>query len=237
MLKENLSRIDVRAKLIILFIINVIAIINDTLMYEIVLMGLIISTLIYSKLYKKAFQYLSYYLLLLMVIYFSSVYTNPLTSFLLVICMAFRSFVAIFAFGHCIIATTKVSELLVGFDMLRVPKSIKIPFSVILSYIPALGMEFKNITDAMKMRGFGLTFKNAIIHPIKTSENIVVPLIVRSSIIAEEISVAVITRGIESEEKRTTYYPIKFNYVDILYIFLFFSLFITCLYSLLINIR
>lgn len=221
MIEEKAPRLDVRAKIIILILINLIAVFNKSIIFEMVSMSLIILTLIYSRLYKKAVLYSGYYLIMMALFYLSSTFTNPVTSFILVVCMFFRKVVPIIAFGYCVISTTKVSELLVGLEMLKFPKSIKISFSVILSYIPSLGVEYTNITNAMKMRGFGLTVTNAIIHPLRTSENVIVPLIVRSSTIAEEISAAAITRGIESAEKRTTYYPIKLNFFDITFVLLF----------------
>ena len=229
MIKEEAPRLDVRAKIIILVLINLIAVFNKSILFEIISMSLISLTLVYSKLYKKAILYSVYYLILMILFYFSSTVTNPLTSIILVVCMFFRKVVPVITFGYCIVTTTKVSELLVGLEMLRFPRSIRISFSVILSYIPSLGVEFTNITNAMKMRGFGLTPVNAIIHPLRTSENVIVPLIVRSSTIAEEISAAAITRGIESTQKRTTYYPMKFKVLDFIFVSAFTLLLILSL--------
>ena len=42
----------------------------------------------------------------------------------------------------------------------NIPKEISIPLSVIFRYIPSVYEEIKSITNAMKMRGFGLNVKS-----------------------------------------------------------------------------
>lgn len=66
----------------------------------------------------------------------------------------------------------------------------------------------------MRIRGIPLNFKNAVCHPAATTEYLLVPMVARLSIVADELSGASIARGIERTGKRTSYYEMRFGVVD-----------------------
>ena len=55
------------------------------------------------------------------------------------------------------------------------------------------------------------------IHPIRSLEFIIVPILFRSLRIAEELSTSVLLRGIENYKNRTNIYPLKFTKTDFVY--------------------
>lgn len=56
--------------------------------------------------------------------------------------------------------------------------------------------------------------KFIILHPMKTGEYAVVPLIIRSMKIADELATSAMTRGLDLETKRTSYREICLRLKD-----------------------
>ena len=116
--------------------------------------------------------------------------------------------------GILLIQTTQVSDLMSGLYRLNLPKQIVIPLAVTLRYIPAINEEWHNINDAMRIRSFHAPGHNIIKRVQKKIECYYVPLLVSASQIAEELSAAAVTRGIENPAPRTILHRTKFRLLD-----------------------
>ena len=101
-----------------------------------------------------------------------------------------------------------------GLYRLKLPKQIVIPLAVTLRYIPAITEEWHNINDAMRIRSFRTPGHNVIKRIQKKVECYYVPLLVSASQIAEELSAAAVTRGIENPAPRTILHRSKFRLLD-----------------------
>ena len=208
-------RLDARVKVAALLAVNVVAVLNLSFSVEIAVMMCIVAALLYSRLNRTAARCTATYTAAVIIMAFAGG-ENGIASVLLVVAMVIRKTTPIFGLGYCLVATTKISELLVVMQKLHLPNGITIPFSVVLSYFPSLASEWRNVTGAMKMRGFGVSPKNVAFHLVRTMEYVMVPIIVRSATIAEEISAAAITRGIEAQDARTTVYPMEIGLADVI---------------------
>ncbi|WP_283170029.1 energy-coupling factor transporter transmembrane component T [Curtanaerobium respiraculi] len=205
---------DVRVKLIVLIAINVVAVMSCGIVVEIAVMAVILGALCYSRLFRGALASACSYATALLFMALAPGLPMAVGSVVLVLSVLLRTTTPIFAFALCLISTTKINELLVALHGLHVPRSITLPLSVILSYPVMLASECRNITRAMKMRGFGVNARNVVMHFLRTAEHIMVPIIVRSSTIADEISTAAITRGIEMEGRRSTFFDQRIRPAD-----------------------
>lgn len=116
--------------------------------------------------------------------------------------------------GILLLQTTQVSDLMAGLYRLKMPKQIVIPMTVTLRYIPAIKEEWHNINDAMRIRSFRTSGYNLVKRIQKKVECYYVPLLVSASQIAEELSAAAITRGIENPVPRTILCRTKFRLLD-----------------------
>jgi energy-coupling factor transporter transmembrane protein EcfT len=114
--------------------------------------------------------------------------------------------------------TTETTDLIKALERLKVPKQITLPLAVTLRFIPTLQVEFRAIKDAMKIRGIPLGVRGFFRHPIKQIEYMLVPLLMRSARIADELSASCITRGINSMNQKTSYKSIKVRGKDYLLI-------------------
>lgn len=124
-----------------------------------------------------------------------------------------------FVMGYYLVSTTTVSEFVSAMERMHVPQKIVIPMTVVFRFFPTLKEEYAAIRDAMKMRGI-MTLHS----PMKMLEYRVVPLMISTSKIGEELSAAALTRGLGAPRKRTNICKIGFGPLDIF----FFLLAIPC---------
>lgn len=97
-------------------------------------------------------------------------------------------------------------------DKMNLPRTVSIPIAVMLRFFPSFREESHNIKLAMKIRG--ITFKN----PISYIEYVIVPLLVISSNISDDIAKAAETKCIENPVKETRYISVKTKIVDFVYV-------------------
>lgn len=115
--------------------------------------------------------------------------------------------------GYYTISTTKVSEFIASMEKSNIPRDIIIPVSVVFRYIPSVLEEIKSITNAMKMRGFGLNIKS-LKNPLKLIEFYMIPILISAVKTADELSAASLTRGLSNPEPRTHLLEVKLTNLD-----------------------
>lgn len=119
-----------------------------------------------------------------------------------------------FVMGNWMATKLRISDFSTALQNMHFPKGAIITLTVVFRYLPTVSDEFRSIKNTMKLRGIGLTFKNIILHPIKTGEYAIVPLIIRSMKIADELAASAMTRGLDLETKRTSYREIRLRLKD-----------------------
>ena len=115
--------------------------------------------------------------------------------------------------GYYTITTTRVSEFIASMEKSNVPRNIIIPVSVVFRYIPSVYEEIRSITDAMKMRGFGLNFKS-LKNPLKLIEFYMIPILISAVKTADELSAASLTRGLSNPNPRTHLLEVRMAKTD-----------------------
>lgn len=221
---RSLRSLDPRAKILILILINVAVISLSNLRIEIICMTLIGCTLIWQRMYKACLGYWLIYAGILGLFTISTQYQNGIMAMFSVLCIVMRKTIPIFMFASSVVSKTRVSELIVALQNIHFPRSIIIALSITIRFFPTLREEYFLVSDAMKVRGIQLSLRNIILHPMMLIERILVPIILRTSTIAEELSTAAVTRGIDSSKRRTSYYETSFGVMDGVFVMLFLAL-------------
>ncbi len=99
--------------------------------------------------------------------------------------------------GALITKTMTVRELIAGLRGLHMPETVVLPVSVMLRFFPTIKQEFGSIRDCMKIRGIDTSMKSMMVHPFLSMEYVFVPLLMRSTKIADELTMSATVRGIE----------------------------------------
>jgi energy-coupling factor transport system permease protein len=206
--------LDPRTKLFILILINLVMFVTPGFYTELICVALTAGLLLLMGVYRQTLLGLLVYGLMMGLFYLCGQAPGFLFTFisLLVICM--RRVMPLVMFASGLIATTRVGDLVSALQKIRLPRSIIIPFAVTLRFFPTLKEEFLCIRDAMKLRGIRLNVRNLLGRPLTLLESVLVPLVFRCANIAEELSAAAVTRGIEREGRRTSLRELKFHMGD-----------------------
>lgn len=112
--------------------------------------------------------------------------------------------------------TSKIpsGKVIAIFRKLPIPKNIILILIVMIRFAPTVTGEFRAIREAMRVRGFIGDFIKIMLHPLKTLEYAVVPIIFRSIKVGDELAAASIVRGIDNPCKKESYYLNRLNYID-----------------------
>lgn len=139
---------------------------------------------------------------------------GTLRYFIVMICLLIQRVMPGLIMGAYIFSTTTVSEFVAAMHRMHITDKIVIPFSVMFRFFPTVMEEFFSINSAMRMRDIRIGSKNAG----KLVEYRLVPLMVCSVRIGEELSQAALTRGLAPGRKRTNVCRIGFAVQDFILI-------------------
>jgi energy-coupling factor transport system permease protein len=110
--------------------------------------------------------------------------------------------------------TLNTGRFIRSLERMHVPARLVIPLGVSLRFMPSVIYEFRQIRYAMQIRGIRLTPSRLLRRPFETISYMMVPLLVRSLTIGNELARAAIARGIETAGRKTSLYEIVFRVRD-----------------------
>lgn len=116
--------------------------------------------------------------------------------------------------GTVIQKQKNISEITMALDRMRLPRGIILSIAVMFRYFPSMKDDFLIIIDSMKLKGLYTSKCAALIHPIRTMEFIIVPMLFKSLKTAEELSCAALVKGIENTGKKTSYFDVRLRPID-----------------------
>lgn len=137
---------------------------------------------------------------------------------------------AIYAFD-ILTKTTTISDTLSSLRKIHLPDGIIIPIAVFFRFIPTIKEEWQSIRRAMKLRGIGTSFWSTIKNPIMNLEYVLIPLMMSTSNIAEELAAASISRGLAKGIKRRPIFEVRLHLIDYI-IIVGFPIILTILFLL-----
>jgi energy-coupling factor transport system permease protein len=225
--KKGFIHLDPRTKLLILLIGNLTVFLSLSLKFEVTLAFIICAFGIFCGMYKFSIKMAAVYMLLVTVQILSPIYLNSSINVILVSFVAFaRKIFPCTMLGGILVGTTGISEFMAAMNKIHMPKSIVIPLTIMLRYFPVVKEDWNAIKNAMKMRDVSPSFKNFITHPMQTMECIYVPMMLSGSRIADDLSAAAITRGIENPKQRSCLQKVELKLADYIFLFIFIAVFI-----------
>lgn len=152
-------------------------------------------------------------------IYLLPLVHGSLYTFLAMVSMAVIRLLPSLIMGSYLVSTTTVSEFIAAMHRMHVSQQITIPLSVMFRFFPTVTEEFSSINNAMKMRDIRPGGKNAG----KMFEYRIIPLLVCSVNIGNELSAAALTRGLGGNVRRTNICRIGFKAQDVIMLLLSLS--------------
>ena len=95
-----------------------------------------------------------------------------------------------------------------------VPKAAGIGTAVVLRFFPTIAGEYRAIRSSQRFRGIGVGVLHTLTHLPTTVEYILIPLILRTTKVAEELSASMTVRGVRFSGETVSYRSIRFCWKD-----------------------
>jgi energy-coupling factor transport system permease protein len=90
---------------------------------------------------------------------------------------------------------TRLQSLLGSLKSFRLPFFLYIPLAVMIRFIPSFIADMKQIAEALRIRGYRLSWKQCLLHPALTARVVTVPLLFRALKASEDLGVAAELKG------------------------------------------
>ncbi|HHV13067.1 MAG TPA: energy-coupling factor transporter transmembrane protein EcfT [Clostridiales bacterium] len=112
-------------------------------------------------------------------------------------------------------------RLIASLQKIKIPKNILITFSVTLRFFPIMQYESEAIQMSSKLRGLSFKQPKNWLHPLNSFEYTIVPLMMRTLKISDELAASASTKGIDYPAMRTSIYVIQVKWFDVSMVVLF----------------
>lgn len=122
------------------------------------------------------------------------------------------------------ISRASTGEFIASLNQMKIPRPITLSFSILFRFMPMVKSEFRLIRNSQKFRGIGVSVLQTVCHPVKTIEYILVPLMIRTSRIADELSASAVVRGMRLEGRGTSYHQVKWSVWDSVFVILYLGI-------------
>lgn len=135
---------------------------------------------------------------------------------------AIASLIPTFIIGAVLVSIPS-GAIMQALRTLRIPETGLIGIAVALRYLPDVRMQLIQISKAAKVRGFRLS----PLHPVRSFELLIVPLIHRSLRASDDLTAAIISKGIEFEAAKTSLYLFRPGALDVIVLTVYLLLFLS----------
>ena len=208
----NAVTIDVRTKIILLFFTNILLLLHISDGYECLLMiGLGLLFFLEGDRKRALYYVIPFLALIVLEDYLLS--PEYVTSYIALFLVGGRRFLPCFMIGGSILKGS-VHEFIVTMRTWHMPEGLLIAIAVMMRFLPMIKEHYRMICDSLKIRGIFTSRWMIIRHPLMFFEYILVPLLMNATRIAQDLTIASMTKGVASQNRKTSYMTYRFGLVD-----------------------
>ena len=204
-------RVDPRIALLVLIPLNAGVTLYPHIGFQIASMALILMLMLICRRPFSALKWMIAYLLIFFFAHLPGISGWEWLSSLGSMLLMFQRVFPVAAFASLCLATTRSGEFACALQKLGLPSKLIVSLCVALRFVPTLAHEFKAVAE--------------VAHPARTVEHLMVPVIGRLGIIADELGNAVVARGADTNRKRSSYYDLHIQVIDIALLIIEYALF------------
>ena len=119
------------------------------------------------------------------------------------------------SFAICL-SKEPTGALMASLQSMRIPKAVGIGLAVLLRFFPTMGGEYRAIRASQRFRGIGVGVVHTLTRLPSTIEYILIPLILRTTKVSEELSASMTVRGVRFSGETISFRPVRFTWRDAL---------------------
>ena len=122
-----------------------------------------------------------------------------------------QKFVVLALLGISLSKLASMQDLLAALQAMEAPQAVLIPCMVVLRFFPTIRGDASHLMESLKTRrvlaGRGYVFR----HPALACELLVVPLLMRSARVSDELAASALVRGLGGETRPTMLHSLSFG--------------------------
>ena len=211
-------RLDPRAKLYLLVLANLTLFFHISLTAEITLATLLLLLYFLAGKYKSGVRMTLIYAVMVSLDFLVIPVANGLLpNIVSLLSVGIRMMLPCIISGAYAFSTTTVGEMVCGLRKLKIPEFIIIPSVTVVRFFPMIAEDYRQIRNAMAFRGIAYETGSLLRHPIQSLEHILMPLLMNSSNVAQDLSVAAMTKGISLKGTHTSMTELSLTFFDWFY--------------------
>ncbi|WP_257202910.1 energy-coupling factor transporter transmembrane component T [Corynebacterium cystitidis] len=115
-----------------------------------------------------------------------------------------------------IFSITPMTQMMASLSRARVPGTFIVVAMVVYRYEPTLLAEARTIVQSSSLRHTVPAWRRWLSHPVRELEYVIVPVLMRSSRIADELSAVAMCKGLDPAAQRTAFVEPKIGWQDLL---------------------
>ncbi|GKX27764.1 cobalt transporter [Vallitalea longa] len=219
------SKPDPRVLIFLVIVVSVLSCMLFQLTMLYVLFLIVDILMLCQKMQKKAIRFFVVYNVLIVarkaLTLISTYYISMIISMIIILLL---HVIPIYMVCFVMFNKNHMNEMITALEHMKIPKIFIIPLAVVYRYIPTITEEISNVRISLKMRGLNTSVIGFIMHPVKMIENFMMPLLIRSAKIADELSAATLCKGLDLNNKRTCTTKVRFDFIDGCYCIAFICL-------------
>jgi len=112
------------------------------------------------------------------------------------------------------VAKSPVGKIIASLDRLKIPRTMTISLAVLFRFMPTVMMEYSQIRHAQRYREIGTSLKDVITGIPNLFEYTMVPLLIRTTKVADELTASAEVRGMKLDGDYNSYYEVKMKIAD-----------------------
>ena len=212
-------RVDVRTKFLLLFYANFLVLRNVGGIYQLTLVVVMFSLFWIQGYTKRAWHYaISYFVLLgFDYVLFSTEFGSAIGSYVTLLSfltVGGRMILPCVMAGSLLLTTTSTSEMVGTLRRLKISESLILVLAVMMRFMPTVRFESQKIGQSLALRGILPTWWAKLCHPIQYFEYRLIPLLMSAGRIAQDLTLATLTKGIGKSGPRTIYHRYTCSILD-----------------------
>ncbi|RSX52600.1 energy-coupling factor transporter transmembrane component T [Bifidobacterium callimiconis] len=207
--------LDPRTKLFMLLLANLLLFFHVHTHTEIMLVALTLLPMLPAGRWRMALRLGVTYAVLVAVSYLVPADSpNPWLHLLALLAVGLRMMMPCFITGAYAFSTTRTSEFVCAMRRMHVPETIVIPCMVVIRFFPTIVQDYRQIRAAMALRGVAEGRFALVRHPMQSLEYVLVPLMMNAANVAQDLSVAALTKGLGRPGTHTSLTMIRMRPLD-----------------------
>ena len=125
-----------------------------------------------------------------------------------------QKFVVLSLLGISLSKLASMQDLLAALQAMGAPQAVLIPCMVVLRFFPTIRRDASHLMESLKTRRVLAGGGYALRHPALTCELLVVPLLMRSVRVSDELAASALVRGLGGETRPTMLHSLSFGVKD-----------------------